>query len=122
MIETQTVTNWIDAYRRAWDSNDPDDIQALFTEDGVYRFRPDESDPATGHEALVAAWLRDKDEPGDTTFDYEVLGVSGDRAFVQAVTNYLKHGDVYDNLWVIDFTADGRARSFTEWFMKRKAS
>ena len=27
------ITNWIDLYRRAWESNEPDDIRALFTED-----------------------------------------------------------------------------------------
>jgi len=120
MSDEKTVTDWIDAYRRAWDSNDPDDIRALFTEDATYRYHPDDPEPVTGHDAIVASWLKDKDEPGDTTFEYEVLGLSGDRGFVQAVTDYVKYGDVYDNLWVIDLAPDGRARAFTEWPMKRK--
>ncbi len=119
--DQQTVTDWIDAYRRAWGSNEPDDIRALFTEDAQYRDSPNETDPATGVDAIVATWLGHRDEPSDTTFAYELAGICGDRAFVQAVTDYVKHGDVYDNLWVIDFAPDGRATSYTEWYMKRKA-
>ena len=119
--DTRTVTDWVDGYRRAWESNDPRDIGALFTDDATYRDHPSQVDAPAGRDAIVASWLASKDEPGDTTFAYEVAGLSGDRAFVQAVTDYVKAGDVYDNLWVIDFAPDGRANAFTEWYMKRKA-
>ena len=119
MTETTTVRAWVDGYRRAWESNEPDDIRALFTDDATYRDFPSQAEPPTGQDAIVAVWLKQRDEPGDTTFEVGQIDISGDRAFVRAVTEYVKAGDVYDNLWVIDLAADGRASAFTEWYMKR---
>ncbi|MFW8745197.1 YybH family protein [Mesorhizobium japonicum] len=118
MTDQQRVRAWVDGYRRAWESNDEREIRALFTGDAVYRAHP--SDPGeVGVDAIVAAWLRDRDEPGDTTFEVRTIHLDGDTAFVRAVTDYVHHGDVYDNLWVVEFAADGRASGFTEWYVKR---
>ena len=108
------VTSWMERYRTAWDSNDPDDIRALFTDDAVYRSAP-WRDPWEGPDDIVREWIARRDEPGDYSFDWHVAGVDGGRAFVQGVTRYEKWS--FSNLWVIDFAADGRASSFTEWFM-----
>ena len=35
MTDAQTVERWMIGYRTAWESNDPDDIRAIFTEDAV---------------------------------------------------------------------------------------
>ncbi len=121
MTDTTQVQQWLAGYRRAWESNEEGDIRALFTDDAEYRYHPYDADAETGVDAIVAAWLHNRDEPGDTTFEVRSVHVDGDTAFVQAVTEYVARGDVYDNLWVIDFAADGRARRFTEWYMKRPA-
>jgi ketosteroid isomerase-like protein len=116
----RVVQDWMDAYRRAWESNDPDDIRALFESDAVYRGRP--GTPAwTGHDEIVAGWLEHADEPGSTTFAWETLANDGDLAVVRCVTHYPagpKKG-TYDNLWVIAFGPDGRASEFTDWWIPR---
>jgi hypothetical protein len=68
----------------------------------------------------VEHWLAGRDEPDDWTFEWELLGVDGGRAFVQGLTSYRGTGRVYDNLWIVQLAADGRASSFTEWYMQRK--
>jgi hypothetical protein len=68
----------------------------------------------------VEHWLAGRDEPDDWTFEGELLGVDGGRAFVQGLTSYRGTGRVYDNLWIVQLAADGRASSFTEWYMQRK--
>jgi uncharacterized protein (TIGR02246 family) len=110
------------AYETAWRTNDPEDIRALFTDDAVYSTQPWGS-PWTGADAIVDGWLESRDEPGTYTFEWDVAGVDGDRAFIEARTVYAPDGDrpesrTYRNLWVIDFVEDGRARAFTEWYMK----
>lgn len=106
----------MDGYLRAWESNAPDDIRALFVDDGEYRFAPYD-DPHVGHDAIVAAWLDGQDEPGNHTFTWHPAGLDGDTAFVEGDTVY-SDGRRYANLWVIRFAEDGRAHSFTEWYMK----
>lgn len=114
----EAVTLWVDAYRRAWESNEPDDIRALFAEDAEYLTEPF-AEPWRGHDEIVEQWLKAKDDPGDTTFEWHPVAANDDVAVVQGRTVYTgkTHG-VYDNLWVIRWAHDGRARSFTEWWMK----
>jgi hypothetical protein len=111
------LETWITAYRQAWESNEPADISALFTEDGVYRPAPAEH-PWVGHDAIVAGWLDARDEPGDTTFTWETVVDTPELGIAQGVSSYAS-GSVYDNLWVVRFAPDGRARSFTDWWIER---
>jgi ketosteroid isomerase-like protein len=115
MVDRDAVLAWLDGYRRAWDSNDADDIRALFTEDAAYRFEPWE-EPVEGSEAIVQEWRDRADAPGDHRFDAEVVALDDGTAVVQGHTDY-DDGRVYENLWVIRFADDGRARDFTEWYM-----
>jgi ketosteroid isomerase-like protein len=106
-MDEATVERWVDGYVRAWSSNDPADIGALFTEEAEYRTAP-WREPWSGREAIVAGWLARKDEPGGWSFEREVLAVAGDLAFVRGRTGYPDEGEAYSNLW---------AAEFTEWWM-----
>jgi len=109
------VAHWIELYRTAWESNEAEDIQALFVEDAEYRTEP-HAEPWTGHEEIVDGWLEAADEPGETSFEWEIVTETDDLAIVQGRTGY-RGGPTYANLWVIGFAADGRATRFTEWYM-----
>jgi hypothetical protein len=117
------VTGWVDGYVRAWISNDPAEIGALFTDDARYLASPDD-DGIVGRDAIVAWWLDNADGPDDATFTFDVIGVDGRRGFVQGVTIYRANDDqperTYDNLWVIDLADGDRASAFTEWYLRRR--
>ena len=115
-MDRTDVERWVEAYVRAWDSNAPDDIGALFGDDAEYLTAP-YREPWRGRDAIVAGWIDRKDEPGEWSFDWDVIGVDGRRGFVQGTTTYGSEGD-YANLWVIDLEEDGRASRFVEWWME----
>jgi|SRR5690554_2650707 len=115
-VSRETVARWVESYRRAWESNEPDDIRALFTDDAQYFTEPWE-EPWRGHDQIVDGWLEARDEPGDTTFEWEVVAVDDNTAVVRAITDYIAESTYY-NVWVIHFGADDRADSFAEWWMK----
>ena len=110
------VRGWVDRYLRAWESNDPEEIGALFTEDARYYTAPFR-EPWSGRDAIVAEWLDRKDDPGDWAFQYEVMAAAGDLGFVRGWTDY-RDGPSYSNLWVVRLDAGGRAAAFTEWWME----
>lgn len=112
---TANVAAWVDAYRVAWESNDPDDIRGLFTPDATYRTEP-WAEPWVGHDEIVRHWLDGADAPGDATFRWEPLVETDEVAIVEGTTQYFD-GRVYSNLWVIRLTPGGLAREFTEWWM-----
>jgi nuclear transport factor 2 (NTF2) superfamily protein len=104
---------------KAWDSNDPDDIRALFTEDASYFTEP-HAQPWTGHRQIVREWLDRKDEPQEYTFRWEVLAMDGNLGFVRGWTEYVRYDPPrqYGNLWVIRLAEDGRASEYTEWYVR----
>ncbi|MFD1712963.1 nuclear transport factor 2 family protein [Amnibacterium flavum] len=115
MTDRAALTRWIDGYQRAWRSNDPAEIGALFAVDGVYLTEP-YADPIAGRDAIVEFWLEGRDEPGDWAFAWHPVAIEGDTAVIQAKTDYAGKSD-YFNIWVIRFAPDGTAASFTEWYM-----
>ncbi len=110
---------WIAGYRRAWESNDSDDIARLFTEDARYYTAPFR-DPWQGRDDIVARWIEIKDEPSEWTFRSELLGISDDLGFVRGWTTYTDQKHPLSNLWVIRLAPDGRCSEFTEWWMEEK--
>ena len=120
MTDTATVSAWVTKYRTAWETNLDAYIRALFTDDAEYLFGPSD-EPVRGIDAIVATWLSRAEKPDDTTFSSHVIGIDGELAFVQGKVDYID-GQLFDNLWVIRLAADGRATSFTEWWMKRPGS
>lgn len=117
-ISGSRVRDWVEGYRRAWDSNDPAEIGALFTDDAAYRTEPWRS-PWLGRDEIIQGWLGQRDEPGQTSFRWSVLHETPEMAFVQGETDY--HDEpprTYSNLWVIRLDAGGRCSDFTEWWMR----
>jgi uncharacterized protein (TIGR02246 family) len=117
MIDEDGVRAWIERYRSAWESNDPIEIASLFTEAATYYPRP-YATAWRGRDQIVAKWLRHRDEPGDTTFEWRPVSITGDLAVIRGTTTYLGRNEIFSNLWIIRLTEDGRADEFTEWWMQ----
>ena len=119
---SERVTTWVDGYRRAWLSNDPEEIRALFTDDAVYERRPNDPKPDRGIDAIVESWLDGADSPGETSWEWHPLAEEADLATIQGKTVYFANETtprtIYDNLWVLRFARDGRVNHFTEWYME----
>jgi hypothetical protein len=112
---TNTVQEWMAGYDRAWESNDPDDIRALFSDDAVYYTAPFR-EPWQGVDAIVSGWLGRKDEPGSHEFEWHELLQSDGVTIVQGITRYAS-GETFSNLWILRLDDSGRATEFTEWWM-----
>lgn len=114
--------DWLEAYRRAWGTDDPEQIGALFTNDATYAPWPF-SEPWRGREMIVAKWIERSDSQAAWQFESEILAVEGETGVVAGLTTYPAHDDepeaVYSNIWVIRLAPDGRASSFAEWWVQR---
>jgi hypothetical protein len=121
-VDTQAVAAWLDGYSRAWGTYDPEQIGALFSADAVYYYDPF-SEPVRGREAIVADWIKDRDEAGTYEGGYRPVLVAGDQAVARGHSRYLNtNGTVereYDNLFLLRFDADGRCAEYREWYMRK---
>ncbi|HET8567408.1 MAG TPA: nuclear transport factor 2 family protein [Candidatus Limnocylindria bacterium] len=115
---------WLDAYIEAWRTYDPERIAALFTEDATYKYHPLDTEPVAGREAIVAAWLENRDDPASWSAEYHPLAFDGDLAVAHGLTQYAadeaagRPARLYANIWVMRFAPDGRCREFIEWYME----
>jgi len=116
-MDKSSFERWVDRYVTAWNSNDPEDIGGLFTEDAEYFTEP-YADAWRGREDIVRQWIANKDEPGETEFSYEIIAVQGNLGFLRGKTDYKTPPRAYENLWEITLDSDGRATRYVEWWMK----
>jgi ketosteroid isomerase-like protein len=117
VTDRDAAARWVERYLHAWESNDRADIGALFTDEAIYRPTP-MSPGWRGRETIVKEWLGRMDEPGDWTFEHELLAVEGDLVVLRGVTRYKDPTPDYENLWLIWLEADGRAREFIEYWIE----
>ncbi len=118
MNSARNVAAWVDSYLRAWHSNSPADIAALFTVDARY-FTAPYQEPWLGREAIAAGWVARADEPGSFSFEWELISSTPDAQVVRGTTRY-PH-TTYSNLWVIRLTDQQTCREFTEYWMEHPA-
>jgi len=126
----EAVQAWLDAYIHAWETLDPAEVAALFTEDAEYRYHPYD-EPEVGRDTIVFDWLNPagdparRDKPGTWAADYRPYAVDGNRAVAIGTSTYYVDATqsavdkIYDNNWLLEFAPDGRCRSFVEYYMKR---
>ena len=116
-MDASTYRRWVERYIGAWNSNDPDEIGALFAENGLYLTTP-YSPPWSGREEIVRNWLDRKDEPGDTRFDFDVLIADDSIGIIKGITRYKKSSLDYHNLWEVRLDAQERCTEFVEWWIE----
>lgn len=119
-MDVEALERWVKDYRKAWESNDPEEIGALFTEEATYYTEPFR-DGIKGRDAIVADWIERRDEPGDTEWRYEIKAVCEDIGFVRGWAKYFTPPPrEYSNLWEVRLDQNGRCQEFTEWWMKHE--
>jgi ketosteroid isomerase-like protein len=119
-VQREDIRKWIEGYVHAWNSNEPDEIAALFTEDAAYFTEPYKK-PWRGSTEIVREWIACKDEPGTTQFTYKIIAQEGDVGVVEGRTKYETDPPTeYVNLWIIRLDPHGRCTEFTEWWMEVK--
>ena len=127
-IDETTVGDWLNDYIKAWETYDAEAIGALFSDHASYRWHPwdGDDDAVTGRDAIVQAWLSDKDEPGTYKARYFPYAVDGDTAVATGQSQYFDKASgalvrEFYNCFLMRFDNDGRCREFTEMFMQTPA-
>ena len=120
-MDVDAIERWMEAYRAAWISNVPGEVEALFTEDAVYTVSPF-AEPWIGREQIVRRWVAGIRQ--DVEITYEVLSINGDQAIIHWHVFTRNVGDPvrveYDGVLVLRFVPDGRCSEHREWYFRRE--
>lgn len=116
---------WLNRYVEAWKTYDPGQIGALFSADAEYRYHP-QDEPERGRDAIVAAWLENRDDPGTYDAEYHPLAIDADGTHVASGwSRYFEAPgadmrDEYCNIYVCRFNGAGECTSFTEYWIQNR--
>lgn len=125
MLDTTAIDDWLSGYLKAWSSDAPEDVAALFEPDARYFSAPFRA-PYVGREAIVEWWVGRGDSAIPWTFEYEVVAIEGALHVVRGVTTYLDGietpcvPEVFDTIWLVTLSGEGKASEFVEYWMLRR--
>jgi ketosteroid isomerase-like protein len=115
MTDRAAVATWVEQYERAWRTAGTEPLAALFTDDATYSLEPYD-EPVRGLAAIAELWEQERTGADEVfTMRWEFVAVEGATAVVRVEVEYPEKQLEYRDLWVMDFGADGRCRSFAEW-------
>jgi hypothetical protein len=117
-MTTQALSNWLDTYKRAWETQDADLFVTLFTPDCEYRDTP-YKEPVPGRE-FHRYWQALATRQKDNRIDFEILGwASRNRAIVnwEATSTRRATGERREGngIFMLTFAEDGRCSAVLEW-------
>lgn len=113
----ESVEQWAEAYRVAWETADSRAAADLFTEDGTYR-NDIYQDPNRGKDGVVAYWEGVTSAQSDVTVRMGKPFVDGDRAVVEFWTTMRVDGEpvTVTGSLLLTFSADGLCSSLREYW------
>jgi ketosteroid isomerase-like protein len=112
-----TVQEWVDAYGRAWEEQDPAGAAALFTDDATYRSLIFE-EPHVSPMGVAEYWTSVTAAQRDVTVRMGRPFLDGDRVAVEFWTTMQVEGEpvTLAGCLLLDFADDGRCRRLREYW------
>ena len=122
-MDRAKFTDWLDAYKRAWETRDPEAAANLFTANAAYHETPFD-EPSRGQEGILEYWSGVTRTQEAIEFSYEILATAeavGIAHWRSEFTSLPSRSAVdLDGIFLVKLDADGKCTEFREWWHKRK--
>jgi ketosteroid isomerase-like protein len=121
-MDRPTFESWLDTYKRAWETRDPEAAADLFTADAAYHETPF-GEPARGRDGILDYWANATRNQEDIEFSYEVLTTTetiGIARWLSQFTSLTSNSAVeLDGIFLIKLDVVGKCNELREWWHKR---
>ncbi len=118
MNETE-VKSWLERYRQAWQTRDPEAAAALFSEDARYYETPFVA-PVKGRDPIRKYWANATHNQSGISFSYEILSLSGHRAIARWWAAFTRVSSgmraTLEGMFLLEFNEQGLCRELREWW------
>jgi len=113
---------WLDAYGKASEDNDPRASAELFAPDAEYYETPF-AEPMVGKEAIYEYWDMGARNLKDKKSCYEILALNGNLGIARWQINCVNVNSgnqlALDCIFLVEFNDDGKCQVFREWWHSR---
>jgi hypothetical protein len=115
VLDADAVQAWVGRYEQAWRTAGTHLLDGLFDPAATYQTAPFDP-PHVGIDAIRVLWDAEREGPDEAfTMTSSVVAVTDPVAVVRLEVRYGRTGQVFRDLWVLRFGADGRCAAFEEW-------
>jgi hypothetical protein len=118
------LTEWLDAYREAWERRDAQAASELFAEDATYQWGPF-GKRLRGRPLIREAWAEATEAQDNVEFGYEVMSASARSGLVRWWCAYDQPGREVrvqlEGIFRLTFDYDGLCKSLEEWWNSQEA-
>ena len=113
------LSEWLDAYGKAWEDRNPDAASELFTEDAVYQWGPF-GRRLRGRVMIREAWAEALENQANVSFGHEVLTASARGGIARGWCSFevpeRKVREQLEGILRLAFDETGLCRSLEEWW------
>jgi uncharacterized protein (TIGR02246 family) len=122
-VNPESLSEWLDNYRLAWESRDAEAVGKLFTEDATYQETPF-TRPMRGREAIREYWSRVVVAAQEQIrFGHEVLGITGANAIAHWWASFVRVSSKtrvsLDGIFLLTFDTAGLCKELREWWVRK---
>jgi hypothetical protein len=115
---------WLERYFKAWISNDPDEVSALFSDGAIYYYGPFK-EPARGRKSIVENWVSNPEGQQDVNASFEALAVNGDQGIAHWNVRSRIHSSEnkkseMDGILLLRFNPRMECTEHREWYTCRE--
>lgn len=122
-MEKTDFKSWLDLYKRAWMTRDPELIRELFTDDASYQEKPFEL-PMNGLEAIRDYWKVVSETQEDVKFNYQILGQDKNQGIAHWSASFIRRPQKtlvkLDGIMIASLNSDNKCTAFQEWWQSKK--
>ncbi len=125
-LTQEQFREWLERYFRAWQSNDPDEVTALFSEDAVYYYGPFQT-PSVGRRKIVERWISSPEQQTEIQYTCAPLAIHENLGVAHWHVLYRSGKDLsaaieMDGVLVLKFDDQLRCTEHREWYARREVS
>lgn len=119
VLSTAQFTEWLRAYKSAWEGRDAAAAANLFSDDARYHWTP-LVPPQQGPAEISAVWDGAVSQQRDIRFTFNVFGVSGPTGMATWRADFTRLPDQFkvriEGVLSAEFAAPDKCRVFREWW------
>lgn len=123
MMKVEKFIEWLERYKRAWESRDPQMAQELFTEDVTYQETPF-TEPMRGREAIYAYWAEVPRSQDQVQFESELVAVKEQQGVARWRASFIRIPSrmlvKLDGIFIFSLNEEGLCTEFKEWWHKQE--
>jgi ketosteroid isomerase-like protein len=122
-MNSESLRAWLESYRMAWETRDPDLVVTLFAQDATYQETPF-TEPMRGREDIRRYWTRAVvSYQEQIRFGYEILAVTEVSSVAHWWASFVRISSktpvCLDGVFLLAFDETGLCRELREWWVRK---